>query len=600
MPRQTRVVKPQHEKSLRELLTQERNLADGLFGKAHQLFVKCDAKVALTVQFPRSGRMMSYYSDDSWPSGADLEALLNPMVESLSTSDFTNCGKRISRIAPPINGGNQDDPQFSRERLSQRHDSDLEPIGIEKTASTESHIQILGSTVNSQSRQTNYGGITGPLASEPRVLDAPSQLSILCNPAEATKIMTCILWNCVKYNYSVGNYGQRTQRYYANTDVENMRRYLDVIVQCGYEEAVGIVRRNNVLLTGKGMQTRHNEAVYWDIILKGAKRIDPARLPTLKGPLDGFTQVEKVATKNFMQEAGFATGLENQRQCRNLWRKLSELRKADIGRILLYRTKEFDSFCKSFVNDPGSSLVDVVVSWEKGYGPLMEQLEIRMREEGAGDFTGASVLRQTHVRERLDIDERSWNTMSNSWRFYEEAAAFRRTYQPTIASNEPLRCISDQHVMAGNASNKSIFTFLFPRDDTFLSVCPIVPINKGDDLGVFAGEIRFSDDFDPLNGMRGPLEKLWLDYSRVTGTLNQMKVSQDVDEANVRLHWETTNGKANTDPCPSWIVSVKAVKAIMPFEELIRESPQKEQYLLHQSETFARQGFMKNRRKPRA
>ena len=45
MPRQTRVVKPQHEKSLRELLTQERNLADGLFGKAHQLFVTTDFRL---------------------------------------------------------------------------------------------------------------------------------------------------------------------------------------------------------------------------------------------------------------------------------------------------------------------------------------------------------------------------------------------------------------------------------------------------------------------------------------------------------------------------------------------------------------------------
>lgn len=112
--------------------------------------------------------------------------------------------------------------------------------------------------------------------------------------------------------------------------------------------------------------------------------------------------------------------------------------------------------------------------------------------------------------------------------------------------------------------------FLFPRRNRFLSVCPIVSVKQGDILGVFAGRIRFSDDFDNLYGIRGPFEKLWLDYSQVTGTLNQMKVSRHGSEANVQLHWEPVNKHGDKESRVSWIVSVRAMRAIMPFEEEAR------------------------------
>lgn len=37
----------------------------------------------------------------------------------------------------------------------------------------------------------------------------------------------------------------------------------------------------------------------------------------------------------------------------------------------------------------------------------------------------------------------------------------------------------------------------------------------------------------------GPIRTLWLDYSQVTGTLNQMQVSEPDGNANVCLLWET-------------------------------------------------------------
>ncbi|EED14476.1 conserved hypothetical protein [Talaromyces stipitatus ATCC 10500] len=426
------------------------------------------------------------------------------------------------------------------------------------------------------------------------VLGAQSHLPTLLNPVKAVDTMTSILWNCVKLNNTISKYGRQTQQIWSTTEVEKMRLYVDDIAQREYEEAVRIVRRDNALLAGKDMQGRYNETVYWDIISKGAKLIHPATLPTPKEPLDEFTMAEKVATKVFMREAGFGTSVENQRRCRNLWKKLSEMRRAGISKILLYRTNEFDTYCKSFTQDAGS-LTDVVMSWERVYGPLLEQLENRMMKQGAEDFTGVSDLLHAHVAEIIDVGKSSWNNAFNKWRFKREASTFALACKPDVASDDPLWCVADQHIASESGRNKSIFIFLFRRNNRFLSVCPIVPVNQGDLLGVFAGELRFSNDFDNLYGIRGPSEKLWLDYSQVTGTLNQMKVSQHRNEANVQLHWEPVNEHRGKDSSVSWIISVRAIKAIMPFEEIVREAPQKEQYLLHRSEIFAKRGFTKNK-----
>ena len=53
------------------------------------------------------------------------------------------------------------------------------------------------------------------------------------------------------------------------------------------------------------------------------------------------------------------------------------------------------------------------------------------------------------------------------------------------------------------------------------------------------------------------------------GTLNQMKVSLHVEEVNVRLYWELVHRQTDTDPRVLWIVSVRAIKTIMLFEELV-------------------------------
>lgn len=333
--------------------------------------------------------------------------------------------------------------------------------------------------------------------------------------------------------------------------------------------------------------------MYWEIILKGAKLIDPATLPTAKGPLDEFSMAEKKATENFMDEAGYGTGLENQRLYRNFWKSLSEMRTAKVDKVLFYRTKEFDRYCKRYSKNSEPSLLDTVLSWERLYGPHIEQLETRVIKLSEKDFSGRSYLGQPHVADRLQVQESLWNNAANEWFSGDEEAAFKLAGQLTVASTKTPWDLFDRQAITEGGKNKSLFISLLPKGDNFLSVCPIIPVQEGDFLGLFAGTIRFSENFNAAHGIHGPAENLWLDYSQTTGTLNQMQVLKPGEDANVCLQWELISDGDEEKPSSFlWRVSVRAIRAIMPFEEITRAAFQKEQYLLHRSSVYAKRGFM--------
>ncbi|KAJ5199007.1 hypothetical protein N7472_004211 [Penicillium cf. griseofulvum] len=147
----------------------------------------------------------------------------------------------------------------------------------------------------------------------------------------------------------------------------------------------------------------------------------------------------------------------------------------------------------------------------------------------------------------------------------------------------------DLHPRAEAMKNRSIFITLQVEDGAFFSVCPIIPVQKGDFLGIFAGVIRFSDSCSAVHGISGPEEKLWLDYSTMTGLLNLMRVSAPRGDADVHLQWELIdNGEK---PSLMRRVSVHASRAIRSFEEIVRAAPRKEQYLMHQSPVYAKRGY---------
>ena len=94
--------------------------------------------------------------------------------------------------------------------------------------------------------------------------------------------------------------------------------------------------------------------------------------------------------------------------------------------------------------------------------------------------------------------------------------------------------------MYRSGTDKSAFVTLLPNEDGSFFVSSVVPICEGDFLGIFAGTVRFSEEFSVTHGIPGPTRTLWLDYSQVTGALNQMQVSEPDGNTNICLLWETS------------------------------------------------------------
>ncbi|KAJ5346778.1 uncharacterized protein N7506_000031 [Penicillium brevicompactum] len=406
-------------------------------------------------------------------------------------------------------------------------------------------------------------------------------------------IMENILINCVRLNDPLGRYGNRSKQTAVTMRVEDIQSFVDGIVRLQYTDAVRAIKQDNAFSTSKSIQTRCNETVYWDVIKKGADLLDPKSLPIPKGPLDEFTMAEKVATEGFMREAGYGLSLANQRQCRIFWKRLWEMRRTGVEKILLYRTKEFDRFCKSYPSEAEMPLSEKVRRWEDKYGMQIKQLESRVTQESMGDFGGRLCLTQPHVAERLNIPMAAWNNAGNPWFSYQEAIAFQFS-GPHEPSTAQLGGYFDLRPGSDTMRNKSIFVTILPKEKAFFSVCSIIAVQEGDFLGNFSGMIRYSGRCNDTYGIPGPKENLWLDYSTVTGTLNLMGVSRPGDDSNVRLDWELFEDRKGEKSCLMWKVAVRAVRAIRPFEELIRAAHRKEQYLLHQSPVCAKRGFMKH------
>ena len=406
-------------------------------------------------------------------------------------------------------------------------------------------------------------------------------------------IVENILVNCIRLNDPLGRYGRRSKQANITTKIEEIQSFVDGIVKLQYPDAVQLIKQENAFPASQGIQSRFKKTVYWEIIKKGADLFDPKDLPTSKGPLDEFTMAEKVATERFMREAGYGFSLANQRQCRIFWKRLFQMRNAGADKILLYRTKEFDRFCKSYSSEAGAVLVEMVRLWEEKYGFHIKQLEERVAEESKGDFTGRLWLSQPFVADRLDIPKIEWNSAINRWSSSVEETIFQLSgsHEPSAT---PLGGFFDLQPKAETTRNKSIFVTMRPKDDVFLTVCPIITVQEGDNLGVFAGEIRYSSYCNPVYGIPGPEDNLWLDYSMVTGILNFMKVSPPGGDSNVRLQWdlidERNEGKAHL----VWRVSVVASRVIQPFDELIRLAPHKVQHLLHQKQVCAKRGYTKH------
>lgn len=413
----------------------------------------------------------------------------------------------------------------------------------------------------------------------------------LLYPEHAIRVVTSVLLELVNRHDRIGQFGNRTEREMvtSTTSSTKIRAFTKQLASLEYEAAVHAISKRNARHAANGIQIDSDENAYWEIILKGVKILDPATLPkeSYKGPLGCFSAAEKVATENFMKRAGFGTSPENQRQCRCFWKALFDIRRAGVEMITCYRTAEFTQYCKTYPRRSDISLVDTIVSWEKVYGPQIDQLESRVFEYRKGDFSGRSRLMQKHVAGRLQVADSLWNDASNEWCSNGEKAAFKLATTVKATSSKSLASLFNDRANTHQHWNKAIFISFWPHGDKRLAVGPIIPVLPGDFLGIYSGIVRFSDIASNSHAIPGPEPKLWLDYSQNTGTLNQMQVSKHNADANVHLRWEAVNEQNETGSCESWRVLVIASKAIMPFEPLVRVTPGNEPYLLLQALGFA-------------
>ena len=113
-----------------------------------------------------------------------------------------------------------------------------------------------------------------------------------------------------------GKFGFKLITIGTTTNIAEIRKYTEqTLVELPFEVATEKI--------GIGLQKAWEEAFYWDIIQIFASTLDP--MPTVRGPHDGFTPQERVATAKFIEMVGVGTSDENQRKCRLWWKDLSDL-----------------------------------------------------------------------------------------------------------------------------------------------------------------------------------------------------------------------------------------------------------------------------------
>lgn len=100
----------------------------------------------------------------------------------------------------------------------------------------------------------------------------------------------------------------------------------------------------------------------------------------------------------------------------------------------------------------------------------------------------------------------------NEWAVNTEEESFRQ-YGLKSISTDILGILHDNKSIYEGKTDKSVFITLLPKDDESLSVSSIMPVYKGDFLGIFTGTIYFSGDFSLTYSIPSPAENLWLDYS---------------------------------------------------------------------------------------
>ncbi|OAA33903.1 hypothetical protein BBO_09418 [Beauveria brongniartii RCEF 3172] len=352
------------------------------------------------------------------------------------------------------------------------------------------------------------------------------------------QVMETVLECCLRFNLHLSLYRKQNATSTIRTEISDIQRQADDVLKLPYDRAVTEIKTERTASFSKKMQIRYMETIFWHFIEEAAKHVNPEDCPVPKGPLDGFTRQEKRAHRDFLWHAGYGTGLNNARHYRLLWKNLFKLRQGGVEKILLYRTKEFDSFCESFSSNTSPALLDTVIWWEEKYGPQISLLERRIANATEKGLSEDPLLSQPDIAKMLKVSRKAWNNDTNSWHSEQEAESFQEAHRMLLAGLFSPGGLQDMPTKIGEERERCLFIVLKPKGVEEIMVCPIITIEPGDFLGIFSGELRYSTNFDEAHGVPGPQANFWLDYSRVTGMLNLARVSLPDEVANFEVNVE--------------------------------------------------------------
>jgi hypothetical protein len=228
----------------------------------------------------------------------------------------------------------------------------------------------------------------------------------------------------------------------------------------------------------------------------------------------------------------------------------------------------------------------MLLSWNRVYDFPLRQLGARILAQEGNDFSGKSDIEEKWIFDRLHAPQNlCWGDHLSIWEpdsmEYENFMANCKIKPTSRKSNTHIL----RHGLKGQPDrNKSSFvSFVAYEGESgkrtlgsrigstkLLTVTPLVPILPGDFLGIFSGQLRYTDQ-KPSRSIPGPVPNLWLDHSVVMGKLGRIGVAKAGEMTNVCLAWEGVNEvKGEASFCQYLRILVIATRHIMPFDHLVR------------------------------
>lgn len=323
------------------------------------------------------------------------------------------------------------------------------------------------------------------------------------------------------------------------------------------------------------------ETYDWPAIQQRAKMVGP--LPKPSGPKIDMSPQERLVAKRVIPALEYGNSKDSIIKGRSYLKLLSELREAGVKSLLLCRTPEFKTYFWRHPNE-----LNMLLSWNQLYNPYLQQLRLRVIAEEENDFSGKCDMQDDNLTKRLlHLPEMiaDWRNDCSDWDPKStEKAKYLARHNLKATSGKPNAHVLRYGIKGDLGRNKVIYIALIPyegvsRKETsssepasieLLAVAPLISISLGDFLGIISGQLQYVDK-QPERVIKGPVQGLWLNYSKVPSILSRMKVVKAGEKTNVCLAWEGVNEvKKEKGFCQYWRVLVIATRHIMPFDQLAR------------------------------